>query len=443
MQASFGNYQEIRSFLESIKPELRSLALGFLYTISAKDLRDTRKNILNDHFSNALTYYTPEWQKNRSHFLNYIMCGRIATEMMLDWRKNLAENLKKELPAVKKPELAQIVALTKKLITINEKANMHSRASLTPCGTYRLGVADTRSRDIFFVAACRTSGIPARIDLARSVPQYWENGKWTDVAFEKQNPATTSKPKAFLTLIGNDPEKPLKYETSFTLSRFSNGSYKLLEYPEEQSINEFPEKMEMDTGRYLLTTGTRLDDGRVLASLNFFKLEQDKEFVQNVTVREQKMIVKSLGKLVLNGTRFQDMKDLQSEELNARIGEKCAFLIWLDPDKEPTKHIMADIPAVKQALDKSGCEYIFLIPENKVSLRFRTSIYSGLPDKTTFGVDNSNRALMAAMSAVGKKAGDNFPYIFYVDSQRQIFYYSEGYRIGIGEQMVKMLNNLQ
>jgi hypothetical protein len=50
---------------------------------------------------------------------------------------------------------------------------------------------------------------------------------------------------------------------------------------------------------------------------------------------------------------------------------------------------------------------------------------------------------MAAMSAVGKKAGDNFPYIFYVDSQRQIFYYSEGYRIGIGEQMVKMLNNLQ
>jgi hypothetical protein len=65
MQSSFGNYQEIRSFLESIKPELRSLALGFLYTLSAKDLRDTRKFILNDHFTNALAFYTPEWQKNR------------------------------------------------------------------------------------------------------------------------------------------------------------------------------------------------------------------------------------------------------------------------------------------------------------------------------------------------------------------------------------------
>lgn len=442
IRGSYGNHAEIKAFISAQKAENRSLAMEFLYAHSAKDLRDARAAILHDHFQNALLWYTEEWKKNRAFYVQNLMCGRIATEMLLDWRKNLYDALKKELAFAKRPDVKQLIAFTKKNIELNETANLHSRASLSPCGTYRLGVADSRSRDIFFVAACRACGIPARLDLARSVPQYWEGGKWNDVSFEKQLAGPVSKPKAYLTLAGTDPEKPLKYETNFTLSRFSNGSYKLLEYPEEQKITDFPEKMEMDTGRYLLTTGYRLDDGKVLASLNFFYLGSGKELVQQPVLREEKTKLKPLGKLSLNGIRFQDIKDLQTAELNTRIGNKCAFIIWMDPDKEPTKHIMVDIPAVKSALDESGCEFIFLIPENKMSMQFRPSAYSGLPEKTSFGVDNSNRAFMAAMGALNKKAGNNFPYIIYVDNERQIFYYSEGYRIGIGEQMVKMLGNL-
>jgi hypothetical protein len=45
-------------------------------------------------------------------------------------------------------------------------------------------VADSRSRDVFFVAVCRCFGIPARLKPATYLPQYWNGNSWQNIAFE-------------------------------------------------------------------------------------------------------------------------------------------------------------------------------------------------------------------------------------------------------------------
>lgn len=56
-----------------------------------------------------------------------------------------------------------------------------------PEGVLRTGFTDSRSRDVFFVAACRSLGIPARIDPISGRPEYYEAGNWKSLPVVASN----------------------------------------------------------------------------------------------------------------------------------------------------------------------------------------------------------------------------------------------------------------
>ena len=72
-----------------------------------------------------------------------------------------------------------------------------------------------------------------------------------------------------------------KYYNHFTLSKIVDGVTQLLNFEEGQAdmgegstwANTFKSGIDLDEGKYLLTTGTRLADGSVLATNQIFDLK--------------------------------------------------------------------------------------------------------------------------------------------------------------------------
>ncbi len=440
---SCGNWPEITAFLIHIKPEFHSLALKFLEFHAAKDLHDTKAEILLDHFNNSLQFYKGELRKNPDFFVQSVMSGRVDLEMMTNWRAYLMKVLDKEFKD-KKVSGKQLISWTRKTVILNDKANLHSRAPLTPKGAESLGVSDSKSRDILFVAACRSMGIASRLEPAKSLPQYWDGKSWQDVYFDKKE--IVKKMNAAIHLVnGTEGEDP-KYETNFTLSRFKEGTFQKLEYGEDIALSGFPEKLDADTGNYLLVTGNRLDDGSVLASLSFFRVDSGKTVIVPVKIRKNHQQLKSLGLFKFDKIEFQDLgypmlSSIVRLNLAKELGETGMIMIWMDPDKEPTKHVMADIPAVRSNLEKWGGRLVFIVPENNYA--FKPDNYKGLPAQSVFVNDAGKNGFMMLQNVMDRKLGNNYPYIVLIDKKNQVVFFSEGYKIGIGEQMSKTIRALK
>lgn len=104
---------------------------------------------------------------------------------------------------------------------------------MSPIGVWKARVADEKSRDIFFVAMARTLGIPARIDKVTGKVQYTDKeGHTFDVNFSTSSPvqATTGILRATYKPIASLPDP--KYYSHFTLSKFKDGVFQLLNYDE-------------------------------------------------------------------------------------------------------------------------------------------------------------------------------------------------------------------
>ena len=110
------------------------------------------------------------------------------------------------------------------------------------------------------------------------------------------------------------------------------------------------------------------------------------------------------------------------------------MIIWIDPEKEPTKHIFNDLPLLKSELDAWGGKFLFLS-----DTPFNGNDLKGLPANTTFATD-SNMEFLKKYVKFNSPAEISSPVVVVSDNDGNIVFSSMGYRIGIGEQILKALN---
>ena len=158
LKTSMGNWRSILSFLRQSGNQA-DLALRLLETVSEKDLRDTPAEILTDHIKNApenINGYDPAF------YDAWVLSPRVAEEILSPFRSELRLALPDEFGG-KFADPAEIVSWIESSITIDDAGNYYG-TPLTPSQVEKLRVSDHLSRNIFFVALCRTSGIPARLE---------------------------------------------------------------------------------------------------------------------------------------------------------------------------------------------------------------------------------------------------------------------------------------
>ncbi|MDD4683655.1 MAG: transglutaminase-like domain-containing protein [Bacteroidales bacterium] len=441
---SWGNYKEIEGFLRENKntPE----ALDILKVIYEKDLRDTPKEILQSHLD-AYLKTKPNLTYPKEIIDNYILNPRIQLELITSWREYINENKKEIFLEQDITSPLQIGKWIKTNINLNTTDNYYG-CQISPKGVIRLEEADQVSMEILFVAMARTFFFPAKYDWATGKAMYYDNGEWIVAlnnrkAGEDREINNISNGKCILNVYNNTSTNRIKpeYSTHFTLAKFVDGKFQTLDYEYDPKFKDFPEHLSLESGYYRLLTGNRANDGTVYIKTNYFYLKPDRTYDLFVELREisQELVVEG----VMNMKTKVNLQNKEKTTLAELSNGKGLVIAIIDPDSEPTKHIMVDIPLFKKEFEQWQGGVLFLVPDNKLRGDFSEKSYKNLPEQSLFAIDKGSKILKQVLKATKKEIKDNLPIILLITNEGNIVFLSDGYRIGSGENLIKTIYQIE
>ncbi len=429
---SMGNYNEITSFLYNTPDSLRARALILLEILADKDLRDINELVLSDHLINCPESSNYGSDQDQDLYVYYILNPRIDNEIIVDWRGYFRVKLPSELIEKAYSEPSLIVQYLNENILIENEENYY-KTPLTPIGVNELKVSDDASRSICFVAICRSLGIPSRLEPGSTVPQYYFNGEWNNVYFSNQNPPM--KENGYLRLFSSETTPVPEYYIHFTIAKFWNGRYNTLEYDYNKKINDFPEELALTPGSYIIVTGNRVNDSKILSNITFFDIHENEHKSFKVTIRMDNSETEVSGKLDI----MSILKSFHSgNALRDNIMQNGAVLVWIDQETEPSIHILNDLSLLKPELDAWGGCFMFITDSPDDTIIFNQERLKGLPENSFFGIDDNMQILNNIVSS-GDLPEVRHPLILVTDRNSNIIFTSAGYRIGIGDQILKSI----
>ena len=448
--ASRGNHQTLTDFLAASAKEGKSaLALDLLSVISAKDLRDVTPEVLNDHFAHSPADNCGE------NYYSSVLNPRVANEMLTPYKAYFQKAIPADEVAVYRKNPQALVAWCKKNIVVKNELNAQ-RIPVSPIGVWRARVADEASRNIFFVSLARALSIPAWIDEVTGKIQYKDfvnnrlkSGQTYDVDFEaaQQTVAPSGLLKAAYTPI-RSLSNP-KYYSHFTLSKFTNGTFRLLNYDEGDTDmgggvtweSLLKTGTRLDVGYYRMTTGTRLASGGVLSTVSFFTIEEGKTTVVDMVMRESKDQVQVVGNFNSEST-YLPIDGNEPVSLLSTCGRGYFIVAVLGVGQEPTNHAMRDIAALSSDFDKWGRKMVLLFPTEEQYKKFRPSEFPGLPSTITYGIDVDGAIQKQIAQSMKLSNQTILPMFIIADTFNRVVFVSQGYTIGLGEQLMKVIHGL-
>ena len=439
IEKSWGNYQTILDFIAyAEKNDKRQMALNLLKEISDKDLRDVTMDVLVDNLD-----YTVEGEGEI--YNAYILNPRVSSEMIRPYKQELSNYFNKEQAEQFRNNPQELV----EWIVANITTNNNARIIMLPTSVIKSMVTDYRSRGIFFVSMARSLGIASRIDPVTGKIQYIKDNNWIDVNFEEE--VTEATPTRQGTLMAkyvpSGALTDLRYYTHFSIKKFNGKRFDLLAYDAKDPGMDFGEQystlfengLALDPGYYVMTTGTRLSDGSVLARTTFFNIESDKTTNIDLIMREPEKGLRIIGNFNAEN-RYMPVGEIEDKSLLATTGRGFYVLGLLDGGSEPTTHAMLDIAAVKDQLDKWGRSFVFLFQNEEHKRNFELKNFQGLPENLTFGIEDGT--MLKEVVANMRLQNNNLPIFIVANTQNEIVFISQGYTIGLGEQLMKVINEL-
>lgn len=429
---SRGNYADIMQFLShAVEKGQGARALELLGTLAEKDLRDTPCSILEDHLYATDTHAD----------VKEVLAPRIASEMLTPYRSYLQKVFPAELAAQIKADPQVLVKWCKDSLLIrNDLSTLFTTTS--PEGVWRSRVTDSQSRDIFFVAAARSLGIPAWKDEVNGNICYRLNGNPVLVDFEKSEGGNLSEGTLKATYEPIPRLDNPKYYTHFTLSKYDNGTFKLQNHPEDASwASLLKNGSQMSTGYYMMVTGSRMANGSVLSQVSFFTVEEGKTTVTPLCMRDNTEEVRVIGNF--NSEALYTRPD-NGEQVSilSTTGRGYYIVGVLGVGQEPTNHALKDIEIKKAEFEKWGRTIVLLFTDEAAYRKFDRKEFPNLPSNVVFGIDKDGSILK--MIAENMKLGSKptLPVIILGDTFNRVVFESHGYTIGMGEQLLHVIHGL-
>ncbi len=425
---SEGNYAEIAKFInnhcDSVKVWYYSAGFDFglvceerfeytphlydyLCTFSDKDLRDITANVLESHYAITGDEYLLYVQKG-------ILPARISNEMVRPYREELA--------SFKGMTAEEIKHWVMDSINVDDSSNYYN-CPISPVGVYKLRRADSHSRDIFFVAACRAAGVPSYLDNATNIIYVWENATWVVRDFKDLKDSKGLKAaKLTLTYRGKEPAKPV-YWPHFTLAKLENGDLRTFDFEDDARMATFPATIELEPGTYCLSTGNRYPDGAVRSRMEFFEVKSGEKVTKEIVILPLLAHTDELGALDKNLELFDGI------ELWDYAGDAGMLYVNLGDYSEPSKHLIVELRQLQKEMMQWG-GMTFMVGPAKLNM---TEWHLVNTDITY------SKGLLEQRILEATKSGANiqYPLVALIDKDGQIRYHSTGYKIGVIEQVLK------
>ena len=429
--ASRGNHKEITDFLHEADQKGRlSRAYQLLETLAEKDLRDTPKTVLDDHL-----YFGVEGECGE-----YVLCPRVDTELLRPYREYFITNIPDSLADIVRGNTAEFVKWCKENLTMHDRISLRY-VQLDPKRVWETRLADKGSREIFFVAVCRSFGVPAWMDPVTRVVKYvnGEDMLVYDVDFDAQEQIVAPKGKLQLTYneipLLDDP----KYEVHFSLSKYVDGEFQLLNF-DGTWAGLFKNAREMDCGYYMLVSGSRMSGGNVFADVEFFTIEEGKTTVEELVMRDIADQIRVIGsfdsEMKYTSVTPGDANATAVKSVLETTGRGYFAVALVDYGTEPTNHAFMDMSAVKEELEAWGRPILVVFATDDDYRKFRAQDFN-LPSTVHFGIDIDGQMRDMIATEMKLTKGGRLPLIVMADTFNRVVFFSQGYSIGLGESLVK------
>lgn len=286
--------------------------------------------------------------------------------------------------------------------------------------------------------------------------QYRNGGDWQDVNFEAVEQQNAQTGTLILRYTPTPTLEDPKYYHHFTLSRIlDDGTTQLLNYDEGDSgledgsswSNTFQRGTSLDAGNYMLTSGTRAASGKVLVANHIFRVNPGETTTINLTMRQSDDIVAVIGNFN-SESKFQ----LLDSQLRPETGDDVSFLSQtgrgyfivglVGVGQEPTNHAMRDIAKVSDALDKWGRPMVLLFESENEAQKYRHEDYGKLPKNIIYGIDRDGSIRQQIALEMKLQSETQLPVFILADTFNRVMFCTQGYTIGLGEQLTKVITHL-
>ena len=421
VQKSEGNYAEIYKYFGHWPAQYRSgeHIYDYLKSYSDKDLCDITAEVLKAHetgfeWLNHATGTCTNRPYTYDVYKRGIMPARISNEMVRPYRKELA--------CFKGMTAEEIRQWTLDSIAVDDSGNYYN-CPVSPVGVYKLRRADSHSRDIFFVAACRAAGVPAYLDNATNELFVYSTAGWNRIALGESSSAAAFRSPATLTLTyrGKEPAKPV-YWPHFTLAKLEHGDLRTFDFENDPRMASFPATIELEPGIYCLSTGNRYPDGAVRSRLEFFEVKAGEKVSKEIVILP--LLARTDELAVLD----KSLELFDGIELWDYAGNAGMLYVNLGEYSEPSKHLIVELRQLQKEMRQWGGMTFMVGPAT-----------IGMPSWGLVNTDFAYRKGLLEQCIVEAAKIDNveYPLVALIDKEGRILYHSTGYKIGVVEQVLK------
>jgi hypothetical protein len=433
---SRGNHDIITSALADHKEQ----AAWILSLVVDKDLRDIPQEALIDHITN-----TPDWNAAENHAM--ISNPRVSNEMITPYRSFFKAAISQDDAQRFRQSPADLAKWVADSIRIDKECN-RGGAPISPIGVWKARVADPHSRNIFFVAMARSLDIPARIDDVTGKVQILNDGNLVDIDFEASEQIVA---KQGILQASYAPTKMLdnpKYYNHFSIAKLTDrGTLYTLNYNEGDGVREgttwqnlLKDGAHLDCGDYLMVTGTRLANGGVLAHLEAFAVTDGETTKTEMVMRQSLDDVQVIGSFN-SESLYMPIDGDAAKSVLSTTGRGYFVVAVLGVGQEPTNHALRDIATLAKDFEQWGRQMILLFPSMDDYKQFRPEEFPGLPSNITFGIDIDS-SIQDQIVKEMKLTNKTLPMFIIADTFNRVVFISQGYTIGLGEQMLKTIHKL-
>ena len=441
------NWRTIETFRKNCGDT--KLAADILKTLSRKDYRDVTLDVLMDVAEHA----APSGEEGRGP---YVLGPRVANERLTPCRGKLAETFR----GMTAEELKQWVTDS---ITVDDTRNPQ-HLCMSPLGVLRHRTCDAHSRDIFFVAAARSIGIPARIDEVTGKVETLSNSPLKGEDSKREVSPLRGDLEGSLRLTYTDQkvkENP-SYYSHFALSRIENGRPQLQEFPENATWKDtFKDGVSVDAGQYMLLSGTRLANGGVWANMvigsltpSLSKGEGGKSAVRPssggdgggfgvwslpLRLRADDEHLHVIGNFDCE-QYFTNVKGVHKKILDT-TGRGFYMVALIRSNHEPSTHLLHDMEAANIHISQWSQCYLMLFPSQEEYDKFDRKEFDDLPSNVLFGI--ADPETVASMHIPELTHGsEELPILMLCDTFNRVVWFRQGYNIGLADQLMDALRKV-
>jgi ankyrin repeat protein len=282
-----GNYKHVASFLTHTPASDKPLAINLLKQLPDYHLQDITEDVLTDHLTNVIRFEKTHGAYDYELYSQYVLNPSIRGYFFA-WRKYLYESLPAQFRQDATNDPSILITYVKNNIVLADDETRESYywvPRISPKGVHELKVADSSSRDMYFVALCRSLGIPARVEGRGDDkrPQFYFNNEWHDVWFAERSQPVPGK--GFIRFSSDEKDPAPEYYTDFAIGRFQNGRYDIVMLAFSKKSRFPDDEVALAPGCYMLLTGNRVNDSKILATLSFFELKEDEHKAIDIKLR--------------------------------------------------------------------------------------------------------------------------------------------------------------